>query len=222
MPLAVDSLTVIHVLLFWQNYEISHANVTLDAFKARYATELANHKAEMAEGHRRIQTLQSALEAAHQDARKIKDTYDTEVMRLQGENFDLQSALVALKTEMAGQKQQLSPSLGDFMKWIHESSVGANILLDSSASSGDIHHVLAHNALVKVRLENWREAYEDAKQVILHILMCVCTQLLTRQVYHRSDIRHGLYCQGTCTNRKRRTRGRDAGAGLRVQELQSN
>ena len=168
--LTVDSLTVTHVFFFWQNDEISHANVALDASNVRYTTELANHTAEMAEANQRIQTLQSALEAARQDARKIKDDYDKEVVCLQGEKSDLQSALTALKADMAGQKQQLSPGIGDFKKWLRESSVGANTVLDPSTSRGDIHHILAHNALVKVRSENWSSACEDAKQVILHIL----------------------------------------------------
>ena len=141
-----------------------------DAFKARYAIELVNHKAEMTESNQRIQSVQSALEAARQDARKVKDDYDKEVVCLQGEKSDLQSALTALRAEMAGQKQRLSPGIGDFKKWLRESSVGANTVLDPSSSPGDIHHVFAHNALVKVRSENWIEACEDAKQVILHIL----------------------------------------------------
>ena len=110
------------------------------------------------------------MEATSQDARKIKDSYDTELVRLQGEKSDLQSVLVTLQTETAGQKQRLSPGIADFKKWMRENSVSANTVLDPSNSSGDIHHVLAHNALVKVCSENWREAYEDAKQVILHIL----------------------------------------------------
>ena len=124
----------------------------------------------MAEGNQWIQTVQSALEAVHQDATKIKDNYGTEVVPLQGDKPILQSALAALKTEMARQEQWLSSGIGDFKKWIRESSVGVNTILDPSTSSGDIHHVLAHNALVKVRSENWSSAYEDAKQVILHIL----------------------------------------------------
>ncbi|KAF8547907.1 TPR-like protein, partial [Imleria badia] len=38
---------------------------------------------------------------------------------------------------------------------------------DPSASSNDIHHVFAHNALLQVRSNNWSSAFEDAKKSIV-------------------------------------------------------
>lgn len=98
-----------------------------------------------------------------------KADHHTEVVRLQCDRSDLQSQLGALKTEVAEHKKRLSVSIGDFRKWMREHTVNADTLVsdpDSLTSSSDIHHELAHNALLKVRSENWSSAYEDAKKVV--------------------------------------------------------
>ena len=64
----------------------------------------------------------------------------------------------------------------DFTQWMSENSVNTDTLIsvpDPSTSSSDIHHVLAHNALVKVRSGNWSSAYEDAQKAIPHSLLSV-------------------------------------------------
>ena len=64
----------------------------------------------------------------------------------------------------------------DFTQWMSENSINADTLIsvpDPSTSSRDIHHVLAHNALVKVRSGNWSSAYEDAQKAIPHSLLSV-------------------------------------------------
>ena len=109
-------------------------------------------------------------------AKTHKADYNTKVTRFQLENFDLQSALAALKTEVTEDKQRLSLSITDFTQWMCEHFVNADTLIsvpDPSTSSSDIHHVLAHNALVKVRSGNWSSAYEDAQKVIPHSLIGV-------------------------------------------------
>ncbi|KAF8547519.1 TPR-like protein [Imleria badia] len=52
---------------------------------------------------------------------------------------------------------------------MRESSVNVDTLVsdvDPSTSSSDIHHILAHNALLQVRSQNWSSAYEDAQKSI--------------------------------------------------------
>ena len=61
----------------------------------------------MAEGNRRILTLQSASEIARKEAETHKADYETEVTRLQRDNAELQSVLGALKREVAAGKQKL-------------------------------------------------------------------------------------------------------------------
>ncbi|KAF8550350.1 TPR-like protein [Imleria badia] len=50
---------------------------------------------------------------------------------------------------------------------MRESSFNAGILISVPDPSSDIHHVLVHNALVRVRSENWSSAYEDAQKSIV-------------------------------------------------------
>jgi predicted nucleic acid-binding Zn-ribbon protein len=71
----------------------------------------------------------------------LKADYDTEVTRLQRDKSDLQSALDALKREVAEDKLRLSLGIADFKQWMRESSVNADTLisdLDPSTSSSDI------------------------------------------------------------------------------------
>ena len=67
-------------------------------------------------------------------------------------------------------------SITDFTQWMCENSVNADTLISvpsPSTSLSDIHHVLAHNALVNVHAGNWSSAYEDAQKVIFHSLIAV-------------------------------------------------
>ena len=82
---------------------------------------------------------------------------NTKVTHFQLENSDLQSALGTLKTEVTEDKRRLSLGITDFTQWMSENSVNTDTLIsvpDPSTSSSDIHHVLAHNALVNVRSGN--------------------------------------------------------------------
>ena len=127
----------------------------------------------MAEGNRRILGLQLALETTRKEAQILKANYDTELTRLQSDKSDLQSALGALKREVAEGKQRLSLGIGDFKQWMRESSANTDTLTsdpDPSTSLNDVHHVLAHNALQKVRSEMWSSAHEDANKVVFHSL----------------------------------------------------
>ena len=103
---------------------------------------------------------------------KHKANYDIKVTCLQHDNSILQSALDALQKEATEDKQRLSLGIIDFEKGMRENSVNADTLISvPNPSTRDIPHVLAHNALVKVRLENWSSAYEDAQKVMLHSLI---------------------------------------------------
>ncbi|KAF8549449.1 hypothetical protein OG21DRAFT_1447848 [Imleria badia] len=117
-----------------------------------------------------ISNLELALKTAREDAETLKANYDSKVTHFQRDNSDLQSALGALKRDVAEDKLRLSLGIADFKQWMRESFVNADTLIsapDSSTSSSDIHHVLAHNALVKVRSENWSSAYEDAEKSVV-------------------------------------------------------
>jgi hypothetical protein len=130
------------------------------------------------------------LETTRKEAETLKANYDTEVTRLQHDKSDLQSALGALKIEVAEGKQRLSPGIDDFKQWMRDSSVSADTLisdLDTSNSSSDIYQMLAHNALVKVRSQIWSSAYEDANKAIFHSLIRV---LMSTHLHVKSiDIR---------------------------------
>ena len=80
-----------------------------------------------------------------------------------------------MKTVVAEGKRGLSLGIGDFKQWMRESSVNTDTPIsepDPSTSSSDIHHMLAHNALLKVRPEMWSSAYyEDANKVIFQFNM---------------------------------------------------
>ena len=141
----------------------------LERDKVDSHSTLAAREAEVVKGNRRLLTLQSALQNARKEVETLKADYNAEVPRLQRDKSDLQSALGALKREVAEGKQRLSPGIGDFKQWMRESSVNAGTLIadhDPSTSSSDAHQVLAHNALLKVRSENWSSADEDANKVI--------------------------------------------------------
>ena len=148
----------------------------LERDKYNLESAFATREAEVVEGNRRILTLQSALETVRKEVETLKADYDTEVIHLQRDKSDLQSVLGALEREVAEGKQRLSLGIGDFKQWTRESSVNADTFIsdpDPSPSSSEIHHVLVHNALLKVRSEIWSSAYQDANKVILHSLIHV-------------------------------------------------
>ena len=125
--------------------------------------------------------LQLTLETTRKQAAALKADYDSEVTRFQRDKSDLQAAFGALKMELTESKQRLSTSIGDFKQWMRDSSVDADTLipdLDQSNFSSDIHQVLAHNALLKLRAEIWSSAYEDANKVISHSLIRVHCPLI--------------------------------------------
>ena len=135
--------------------------------KINFQSILATQQGKVVEGNR--VAPQSALKTAGKETRKADD--HTEVTCLQRDESDLQSALGALKREVAEGKQRLSPGIDDFKQWMHESSVNANALIsdhDPSTSSSNVHQVLVHNALQKLRSKNWSSAYEDANKVICY------------------------------------------------------
>ncbi|KAF8549390.1 hypothetical protein OG21DRAFT_1500458 [Imleria badia] len=131
--------------------------------------------------HRANQTisdLQSALKTAREDAEtrlakrqaeaeSLMADYNSKVTRFHRDNSDLQSALDTLKREVAEDKLRLSLGIADFQRWMRESNADTLISYpNSSTSSSDIHHALAHNALVKVHTKKWSLAYEDAEKSI--------------------------------------------------------
>ena len=82
----------------------------------------------------------------------------------------------ALDVEKEKSNRSISLGIIDFTQWMRKNSVNPDTLISdpgSSTSSSDIHHLLAHNALVKVRSENWSSAYEDAHKVISHSIIAV-------------------------------------------------
>ncbi|KAF8552129.1 hypothetical protein OG21DRAFT_1486431 [Imleria badia] len=96
-------------------------------------------------------------------ARKEAETLEAD------DEFDLLYELGSLEKEGAEDKVRMSLSITDFKQWMRESSVSADTLIldpDPSASLSDIHHVLVHNAVVRIRSENWSSANEDAKKSI--------------------------------------------------------
>ena len=148
----------------------------LERDKTDLQSALATREAEVVEANRIILTFQSASETARKEAETLKTDYHTEVRRFQRDKSDLQSALGALEREVAEGKQRLSLGTSDFKQWMLENSINMDTLIsdqDPSTSSSDIHQVLAHNALLKVRSENWSSAYEDASKVIFHCVIRV-------------------------------------------------
>ena len=130
----------------------------------------------MVDANRRMLTLQSALEITREKGEILKAEYDTKVTRLQRDRSELRSALGALKREVVEGKQRLSLGIGDFKQWMRENSVNQDTLIsdfDQSISSSHSHHVLAHNALLKVRSQIWSSAYEDANKVTYHSVIRV-------------------------------------------------
>lgn len=131
-----------------------------------------DYEKEVARLHLDQRNLQSDLETARQEARKLKVDFPT-----------VQSALAALTREVANDKERLSIGIGDFKRWIRQSSVNADTLIsdsDRSMFSSDTHHVFAHNALRKVRSEDWISAYEDANKVIFILIsMYLCPLIHT-------------------------------------------
>ena len=76
---------------------------------------------------------------------------------------------------------------------MQENTVNTDTLIPvPNPSTRDIPHVLAHNALVKVRSEDWSSADEDAQKVMVRSLVGELHSS-TRQVHRRSAISHGLY-----------------------------
>ena len=133
-------------------------NVVIYTFEAQHTTELtrlqrdkqstpATRQSEVVTGNR-----QSALETARKGT----------------------PGALTRNGEAAEGKQRLSPGISDFKQWMRGSSVNADSLISDydRSSSSDIHQVLAHNALLKVRSQNWSSAYEDANKVILSCHPC--------------------------------------------------
>ena len=123
-----------------------------------------------------ILNLQSDLQISWVGAKTYKANYNTKVACLQLENSDLQSALGALQTKVTEDKRRLTLGITDFTQWMCDNCINADTIIsvpDPSTSSSDIHHMLAHNALVNVCLGNWSSAYEDAQKVIPYSLIAV-------------------------------------------------
>lgn len=109
--------------------------------------------------------------------KRLWANFDPKLTRLSRNDSDLQSALDALKREVAEDELRLSPGIGDFKQWMHQNSVNADSLIsdpDPSTSLSDIHHVFAHNALVNVRSKAPSSAYAYARKVTCHFLLDVC------------------------------------------------
>ena len=140
-------------------------------------TLIADFNTRVAHFQRNISNLRSAQKEAvvkenqttsNLESLKVDEHDNAKVTRLQHDRFDLLSEFGSLEREVA--EDQLRSCLGitDFKQWMRESSANADTLIwdpDPSISSNDVHHVLAHNALVRVRSENWSSAYEDARKV---------------------------------------------------------
>ena len=105
-------------------------------------------------------------------------SFDTKLTLFSREKSDLQSALDALKREVAEDKLRLSLGIGDFKQWMRQNSVNADSLISDphpSTSLSDIHHVFAHNALVNVHSKARSSAYANARKVNFHFLFGVLT-----------------------------------------------
>ena len=158
------------------NRRILSVQSTLETTRKEAKILKTDYDTEVTRFQRDKSDLQSTLEAIRKEAEALKAGYDTEVIRLQRDKSDLQSALDALQMEVTEGKQRLSLGIGDFRQWMRDSSVNADTLIsdfDPSNSSSDIHQVLAHNALLRVRWQIWSWAYEDANKVIFHALIRV-------------------------------------------------
>ncbi|KAF8554885.1 hypothetical protein OG21DRAFT_1508408 [Imleria badia] len=117
-----------------------------------------------------ISRLESALQIAREETETLKVDYHTTVTLLQRDRYDLLSELGSLTKKVAEDKLRLSLGIADFRQWVPENSVDAgtlDLVPDPSTSSSDIHHVLAHRALLNVRSENWSSAYEDARKSLV-------------------------------------------------------
>ena len=104
--------------------------------------------------------------------------FDTKLTLFPCGNSGLQSALDALKKEVAEDRMRLSLGIGDFKQWMRQNSVNADSLIsdpDPSISSSDIHHVFAHNALVNLRSKDGSSAYANARKVDFHFFLRVLT-----------------------------------------------
>ena len=102
--------------------------------------------------------------------------YNPKVTDLQRQDSDLQSELAPLNRESSGGEPSPSPGISDFKRWMRENSVNANKVIsvpDPSTYPSDIHHRLAHNALVHLRSKDWSSAHMNARKVNLH--SCRCT-----------------------------------------------
>ncbi|KAF8545567.1 hypothetical protein OG21DRAFT_1492228, partial [Imleria badia] len=141
------------------NEEVVRTNSFFDALKAQHATVQHNNF----DLHSALNAEKGAVVKANQTISNLQSDLET----TQSNNSNLQSELRGLKREVADDKRTLSLGIADFKQWMRENSVKADKLIsdpDPSVSSSDIHHVLAHNALVKVGLDKWSSAYEDAKK----------------------------------------------------------
>ncbi|KAG9311914.1 hypothetical protein JVU11DRAFT_8175 [Chiua virens] len=104
---------------------------------------------EVAEANQRILDLQAAVDVAQ----KQVETVDAERRR----------------TGQVTEVLQRVPSVHDFRQWMRESAIDANTPIsddDPSNSPSVVHHVLAHNALIHTRHQNWDSACEDAQKSI--------------------------------------------------------
>ncbi|KAF8555428.1 hypothetical protein OG21DRAFT_1521768 [Imleria badia] len=168
--------------------EVEMLKVDYDAKVSRFRGDTSNlqsaldaQKEAVVKANQTISNLRSLLETARgnsetllakkrAEAETLNADNDTKVSHFQRDNSDLRSALDTLKREVAEDKLRLSLGIGDFKRWMRESSVSADTITSDSVpltSSSDIYHVLAHNALVNVRSEKWSSAYEDAEKSIV-------------------------------------------------------
>lgn len=158
------------------NYDTKVTRFELD--NSNLQSALDAQKEALARANQTISDLESTLKAARVDAETLKADYDMKLSRFQRDNASLQSAFDTLNKKVAEGELKLSPSIGDFKKWMRETSVNVETLIsdpDPSAGScsSNIHHELAYNALMELRSEKWNSAYEDAKKVNFHTLIGV-------------------------------------------------
>ena len=155
---------------------MSNCDHTSTSYNSNVQSALNAEKGAVVKANWSISNLQSDLQTAQEAAEALKANYDSKVTRLQLEKSDLQSAFNDLKREVTEGQQRLSLGFINFKQWMRENSINAGTLIsvpDPSTSSSDTHHILAHNALVKVRSENWSSAYEDAQKVSFYFLVGV-------------------------------------------------
>ena len=114
-----------------------------------------------------ISELHSALKTARDDSETLEADNDTKA-----EDFDQQRE---------SPEDKPSAGISDFKRWMRESSVSADTLVsvpDPSTSSTNIHHLLAHNALVYAHSKDWSSAYASARKVKFPNFSVYCWPLI--------------------------------------------